>query len=291
MSPDFPVVATVGRDKLVWVDSARIDESISAAREIGAAYLGVSPHHGYHLPDLTFLERYPTIERLDIPFAALYDLSPLRSLRQLKYLTLFGSNSELRASWFPSLEQLQTEWRQQLFLDGATHLKRLFLRGYRGGKAGLGLLPLLPSLTHLDITQGRFTSLRGVERCPSLQQLELHYIQSLLDGTDVCQLAGTLTSVWFSHVHGGIDLTQLRCLKQLERLRLNQCGTLPSIAFLNELPKLREFRFVQTVVEDGDLTPLLRLDAVGFFDRRGYSHKSKDIDKAIADRRARDGAA
>jgi hypothetical protein len=270
------------------VDSSRIDESIEAVRSLGVTRIGISAHHGYHLPDLRFLEQYPAIERLDIPFASDHDLTPLWALVGLKALTLFESRAELSASWFPALEELQTEWHARLPLSGAARLARLFLRGYKSGTAGLTLLPPLPMLKHLDLTQARFASLDGIERLPALTQFELHYVQGRKEGASSCALADTLTSVFCSHVRSGVDLTVLRCLRSLERLRLNQCGVLPSTQFLNHLPKLREFRFVQTVVEDGDLSPLLRLDEIGFFDRRGYSHKSNDIEKAMAARRLRE---
>lgn len=41
------------------------------------------------------------------------------------------------------------------------------------------------------------------------------------------------------------------------------CGETPTIGFLNDMPRLGEFRCVDTNVIDGDLGPLLRLKSVG----------------------------
>jgi protein phosphatase 1 regulatory subunit 7 len=291
MEEPAPVsVDSSGPNTVVWIDSTRVAECVELAASIGAKYVGISPHHGYSSRDLSFLASYPEITGLSIPFASAFDLTPLKTLTNLRHLILGESVVELDTGWFPSLQELRTDWHDRLVIDACSRLTTLFLMGSGRRGADLAKLPRLPSLKELEIIQSRFPSLDGIDRFPELSHLELHYIQGLRDGSSICALSKTLSTVFFSHVRGGIDLTLLRCLKTLERLRLNQCGTLPSIAFLNELPSLREFRFVQTIVEDGDLSPLLRLDAVGFFDRRGYSHKSKEIDRVIAERRARGGA-
>ena len=57
-------------------------------------------------------------------------------------------------------------------------------------------------------------------------------------------------------------------LKNLRELSLNRCGTLPSIKFLHDLPKLERLAFVDTDVIDGDLSPLLRLQVGRFFGQK-----------------------
>ena len=45
------------------------------------------------------------------------------------------------------------------------------------------------------------------------------------------------------------------------------------------MPKLEDFRFVDTNVIDGDLSPLIRLKYAGFFDKKHYSHTREQIKK------------
>ena len=51
-------------------------------------------------------------------------------------------------------------------------------------------------------------------------------------------------------------------------------------------PKLQEISFVEINVEDGDLSPCLGLDYVGFFNKRHYSHTVAEVDAIIAERQA-----
>ena len=54
----------------------------------------------------------------------------------------------------------------------------------------------------------------------------------------------------------------------------------PSLKFLNELPKLEWFTFVEANVLDGDLTPCLRLKHAGTYpDRRHYNLKDSQLPK------------
>ena len=63
---------------------------------------------------------------------------------------------------------------------------------------------------------------------------------------------------------------------------MSSCGNLASLAFLNKLLALDEFRFVKMEVLDGDLTPLLRLKSVGFIDKRSYSHTCAEVEAITA---------
>lgn len=67
-------------------------------------------------------------------------------------------------------------------------------------------------------------------------------------------------------------------LKNLSVLRFNDCGKIPSLQFIDEMKSLEEFRFVNTLIEDGDLHLLLRLKRVGFLSKKGYSHSPDDFD-------------
>jgi hypothetical protein len=70
-------------------------------------------------------------------------------------------------------------------------------------------------------------------------------------------------------------------MKTLRVLRLNECGEIPSLALLDELPALEEFRFVDTNIADGDLRPVLRLKRVGFLRKKHYSHTPEEVDAII----------
>ena len=57
------------------------------------------------------------------------------------------------------------------------------------------------------------------------------------------------------------------------------------MGFLDRFRRLRDFRFVDTKVLDGDLSPLLslpKLESIGTMDKRHYSHTTAEIMAALA---------
>ena len=45
------------------------------------------------------------------------------------------------------------------------------------------------------------------------------------------------------------------------------------LKFMDRLPKLKEFAFVDVQLDDGDLSPVLRIEEVRFDNKRHYSQK------------------
>jgi hypothetical protein len=254
------------------------------AKTVGATHIGVSPHIGYASEDLSFLHRFPEVERLTLPHAERYDLSPLLSLRGLKELSVSESSAKLSVAAFPVLEVFSATWQSKLDLTGANKLRDLYLSKYRGGK-DLSGLPDMPCLERLELNAGSLISFGGIGRFRALKHLETHNLRELSTVADLCTLRDSLEFVSIAYSPRLEDPEAMACLSSLRVLRLNHCRRLASLAFLDAMPRLSEFRFVGTVVEDGDLSPLLRLDSVGFADRRGYSHKWKDL-QAINDAKA-----
>jgi protein phosphatase 1 regulatory subunit 7 len=280
----FPNVGFRGRETVLWVDSRRIKESMTAAKLLGVTYIGVSPKHGYDLPGLSFLKDYPNVERLVLPFAADYDLAPLSNLTQLRHLTISESRQPLDLEWFPFLEELQTDWHTRIQWNSIQRLRDLYLRGYSPRAGDLSALPHAPTVARLELNQGKVRSLAGVERFPRVCRLEFYHLKQLQSIGDLCTPKPRITFLQVDNCRSIEDIEAISCLKSLEVLRLNDCGRLTSLRFLEAMPRLREFRFVGTVIEDGDLTPLLRLETVAFLPRSGYSHHPDEIDALLRQR-------
>lgn len=77
-----------------------------------------------------------------------------------------------------------------------------------------------------------------------------------------------------------VDYEQLWTCGDLEELKLHDCGTIKTIAFVERLKKLKTFRFMKTDVLDGDLFPLRRLDDVYFTEKKHFSHKTSDMNQS-----------
>lgn len=76
-------------------------------------------------------------------------------------------------------------------------------------------------------------------------------------------------------------------LKNLRVLCLNSCGNIENLNFLYQFPNLIDFRFVDTNVLDGDLTPILdppTIRSVGFMNKRHYNIKEDKMDALLKDK-------
>ena len=73
---------------------------------------------------------------------------------------------------------------------------------------------------------------------------------------------------------------ELLQLKNLKVLRLNACGTIDNLDFLENFPNLIDFRFVDTNILDGNLKPILEhptIRTVGFLNKKHYNYKDEKI--------------
>jgi hypothetical protein len=161
--------------------------------------------------------------------------------------------------------------------EACTSLRLLDLSRYRPKSRDLTGLPAL-AVEDLTLVQSPLRTIDGIERFTGLRRLELSYLTRLERIGAVAGLAGgRLERLECLKCRKIRDHAAVRAADSLKVLRFNACGDIPSIAFLNEMPNLEEFRFVHTNVLDGDLTPLLRLKAAGFFAKKHYSHKPEEV--------------
>jgi hypothetical protein len=283
---NYDVVTVDGRTTL-WLDSEKIDESLEYYRANHIDFIGVNPVRGYKLRDLEFLRSHPDITGFMVvsPLNFQYDLGPLAALSDLRSLVL-PESVPLDLGQFPRLDEFYGVWHAKLDLSTCKALKHLSLRGYKSKTGGLDGLPDLPSLRDLGIIQSTLTSLKDLSRFVKLRRLKLAHLTKLesLDGIQSllglerleCEKCGKLK-----------DHQVVHTMKHLQVVSFFDCGTIPTLAFLNEMPALRDFGFVRTTILDGDLTPLLRLKTVGFLKKKGYSHTPEELDALMRPRGGR----
>jgi protein phosphatase 1 regulatory subunit 7 len=273
-------VATIDGTSTLWVDSRRIDACVKYYFTHHIDVLAVNPERGYKAKDIEFLREYPDITRLEIlsPRAFKYDLAPISTLHGLRGLRLQEA-VPLRLAQFARLEEFDGEWHPKLDLAGSK-LKRLSLRGYKSSSGDIDELPEIGSLVDFGLSQSAVTAIRSISRFQRLRRVRLSHLAKLgaLSGVERL-LALEVLECHTCRKLSGYD--KLSALKHLQRLLLNNCGDIPSLAFLNLMKNLDEFRFVGTNVVDGDLAPLLRLKRVGFLAKKQYSHTPEQLDAIL----------
>ena len=264
----------------LWVNSERVDECVAYYLTHPIDTLGVSPMRGYARKDIDFLREHPKVTALTLvsPATGDFDLAPVRSLHSLRSLTV-SAPLLLPLGEFEHLESARGVWHPSLDLLGCKHLRILALTGYKPKSRDLTGLPELPALRELALVQTNVESVQGIRVFQQLRRLELAYATKLQELSELDQL--THLEELHCEKCGNLRLESLTALKGLRSLRLNFCGEIPTLKFLDDMPGLEEFRFVNTNVVDGDLRPLLRLKWAGFLPKKHYSHTPEQVDAIL----------
>lgn len=240
-------------------------------------------------PDLEFLKDVVSeldgIEELQLVNHVLSSdggASALSNLRALGLETYSKDRIDFAQS-FPKIERLSFNWRPSggTAFD-ATTLKSLSISGYP--LADLNPLARLGGLHALRLDNSRhLRSLSGVEGLDLIRILSLRDDRAL---TDIGRLSAThhsLSEFELNACRKVTDITALERHRDLRRVVLIDCGRITSIGPLVDLPELEEFWFYgTTVIDDGDMTPLLRMAAlkrVSFAPRSHYTHRTEDIER------------
>lgn len=268
----------------IWIESDRIEECMAYYKASDLSRIAVSPFMGYSLSDLEFLKDYPYVRGVELPTAGKIDVSGLRYLAGLEVLRIAESREALDLAQFEQLTRVGAEWHPKLRItEDCRRLRVLGLRKYKPTSKDLSELAELPALEDLSIVQSPLTSIRGVGRYRKLKRLELSYLTKLESIAGIEELSGSRLEILECEKCKKIrDHAAVRAVPSLRVVRFNDCGEIPSIGFLDDMPNLEDFRFVNTNVVDGDLRPLLRLKSVGFFKKKHYSHTPEEVDEILA---------
>jgi len=65
--------------------------------------------------------------------------------------------------------------------------------------------------------------------------------------------------------------------KNLKDLEIINCGAIPSISFIKDIPMLKHLKFVKTNVLDGNLFSCLLLDDAHTLAKKHYSHRPDQL--------------
>ncbi|MGE5416245.1 MAG: hypothetical protein ACM3UZ_05695 [Acidobacteriota bacterium] len=151
-----------------------------------------------------------------------------------------------------------------------------------------GCLADIPrSLLYLELNWSNIQNFIGIEKLNTLKRLELHYCTKLHSDIGLSMVANTLEYLHINQSKKFVPTNELYSLKNLRVLCLNSCGNLENLSFLNEFPSLIDFRFVNTNVIDGDLTPIINhksIRSVGFLNKRPYNISREKMDSLLIEK-------
>jgi hypothetical protein len=279
MTTESKIVAW-GEHSIAWVQSKDPQEALNLLQNGEVDGLGLSPHNGFASENISFLAHVPNLKGLVLPYAEKYDIKVLEQVPTLRFLTVAGNNQAFDYSAVPELEELRIEWHSKLELPSpASKLRSLYIRDYKSKLKNLLDLPPYENVKELEINQGNLTSLKGIERLRKLSIASFFHLRQLHSIVHLVEI-----NIERLHIEGCKKVSDVESLircRELISFRLIDCGKLNSLRFLEGFEKLEEFRFVNTIIQDGDMTPLLRMKSVGFLKRSSYSHTPEEIREAI----------
>ncbi len=142
--------------------------------------------------------------------------------------------------------------------------------------------PAITTAVFLQLDLSNVRSFQGISRLGPIKRLELNYCRKLESDKGLAELKEMIEWLHIDQSTKFAPSDELFSLTKLKVLCLGHCAPLENLQFLNHFPELIDFRFVNTNVVDGDLTPLLKhpsLLNVGFLNKRHYNLKEKETDE------------
>jgi len=264
---------------LLWLSDDWLDDDLDFLRNHPeeADGVGFSPHQGCRtLADVSRLVGLG-LKALSVPYPDGIDLSPVRDMDALEYLTL-GAARPLDLRRLRSLRHLKADFSKAMRLpESWPCLETCSWSGCSPRSGDLTFMGSAPRLSKLELVEGSIRSLRGVQDMP-LRELDLYGLRSLwsLDG-----LGPEVELVKLEKCSAIPDFSPLGRCSALQTLVLADCGDVPSLRFIRSLPKLRRVvLFGDTRIVDGDLHPLVGIPEVRMKDRRGYNLSVEEIRQA-----------
>jgi hypothetical protein len=142
-------------------------------------------------------------------------------------------------------------------------------------------------LSYLELNWANVKNFDGIEKFKHLKRLELHYCVKLENDFGLSRLKNSLEYLHINTSKKFKFSNELIQLKKLKVLSLNTCGPIDNLNFLDYLPNLIDFRFVDTDILDGNLQPILDhpiIKSVGFKNKKHYNIKDKTVNLALANK-------
>jgi hypothetical protein len=225
------------------------------------------------LENLFFLNDYDFLESLDITSSSDFDLTFLKKLKSLRYLSIAISGKNIiDLSNLNQLIDLSITWRKGkiLGLEKCQNIKSLCLIEFK--ENDLTIINPLKNLNDLKIATGSIKSAKGVEGLP-LEKIIFGYCRSLESISSINNniYLKELNITSSSKIK---DYDSLNNLPNLESLDLINNKEIPSIKFINNLPSLKRLSILEnTTVGDGDMLPAKDIKELYYKHMKHYNYK------------------
>ena len=261
----------------IVVESTRLKEYVNYinAHDISA----VAINDSYYLNDnVDFLRNCPHVKEMNIIGSFIKNYEGLNCLNNLHVLFFGDPKTKVDISQFYELQELYVDMNKNVVgLEKCKNLRVLKLWKYKPKTKDLTELSNLSKIEELELTQSAITSLTGISAFPKILKLGLYFCNKLESIRQITEGSLEIKELAIESCKNIKDFSEIKTLKELEKLLFTESGVIPSVRFIEELPQLNSFVFMGTTVEDGNLNPCIGLEYVAFTGKKHYTHKMKDF--------------
>jgi hypothetical protein len=239
--------------------------------------------------DLSFLADFPNLRYLEVVNQKRFNTRSLDGLSNLRGLRLETPGAGIDFSCFPELEVFVGDWHpDNSNVASCQELRQLRIGSFNPKSQDLADLAQTTRLEWLHLTKTGIASLAGVETLPDLRYLEIAYAPKLESLAALASPGIELRELSIEKAKNIASYEPLAALPRLRRLKLFSCASMPNLKWTQGMNELDFFSFVETNVEDGDLSPLLALPKLryaGTMDKKHYNYKFNTINELLTQRR------
>lgn len=226
--------------------------------------------------EIAQLSMFEGLRSINIQCDIKFSLEGLEGVQALENLSFAKTKGSLDVAKMPGLKRLALDWHPGVVVNtNLSSITSLRVFKYRHQSGDLSYFPVFPKLEDLMLIDATLESIKGMSRNGSVKKLSLYNCKKLHD----LSLIGLpdLQSLLLEGCSNLNDLAALGSCEGLKEVFLHDCSQVDSIQFAKKLFSLKSFRFIGTVISDGDISPLLGVHDVFFRDSPRYNLALKDF--------------
>lgn len=240
------------------------------------------------IADLGFLADFPNLRYLEVVNQERVNTRPLDALSNLRGLRLETPGTGTDFSCFPELEVFVGDWHiDNSNVHRCEELRQLRAWQFKPKSLDLSDIANTTRLERLQLTQTGIASLAGLETLEDLRYFEVAYAPKLESLDVLTSDRIEIRELSFEKAKKITCYEPIAALRRLRRLKLSYGAPMPDLKWTKGMDQLDFFSFVETNVEDGDLSPLLQLPKlryVGTSDKKHYNYKFATINEVLGQR-------
>ncbi|MBR6460409.1 MAG: hypothetical protein IKS95_01090 [Verrucomicrobia bacterium] len=275
------------------IDSSRLDECMKYMYENNIKHINISDLY-YKEKDISFLDDLKDyLEGLFVYDAGYHRYDVINNLHNLKIIGVEDNGKDvIDFSNFPDLEECREFYFNKRLVNIESCKKLRYLRAlkYKPKSGDFSESPFIPSLKVLELLYVTSLSFKGIERFPHLKALSLYRAHKLESLDDLLSLADVLEEFVLEGKTKIFDYQALGKLRVIKRVFLNNVGDIKDLSFLETMPSLNHFAFMDSNVVDGDLSYCKKVNGwVAFTNKKHYSMTFEELHPEwVAEQRKRE---